>query len=189
MNLILLITTYKYLILLPLAIVEGPIITVIAGFFVSFGAFNAFFVYPIMILGDIIGDTILYYIGHSGGKIFGAHLQRYFKVTPEKLQQVNEYFSSRNYRPIIFSKIMHGVGIAGLVAAGSAHVPFKKYFSICFLTSVIQSAVLLLVGILFGHAYLKIGHYLNFFAAGTVILAIVILLVIFIKKSRIKKPL
>jgi len=51
-----LLLTYKYLILIPLAVVEGPIITVIAGFLITLGYMNIFLVYLIVIAGDLAGD-------------------------------------------------------------------------------------------------------------------------------------
>src|SRR5450432_4605817 len=61
-----LLTQYKYLLLFPLAIVEGPIIAVIAGFLCINGFLNLFIVYPIIVAGDLIGDTICYFLGLWG---------------------------------------------------------------------------------------------------------------------------
>ncbi|HUZ60693.1 MAG TPA: hypothetical protein VMU83_18125, partial [Hanamia sp.] len=57
---------FRYVILFPLAVVEGPILAVIAGFLCTEGYLNLFIVYTIIVLGDITGDTICYLFGRWG---------------------------------------------------------------------------------------------------------------------------
>src|SRR3989338_6750213 len=65
-----LLTTYKYLLLFPIVIVEGPIITVIAGFLSSLGQLNFFISYAIAVVGDVVGDCIYYALGFYGRQKF-----------------------------------------------------------------------------------------------------------------------
>ena len=175
-----LLLTYKYIILIPLAIIEGPIVSVIAGFLVTLGVFNPLLVYVVMVLGDIIGDGIIYYIGYSGKRFL-----KYFRVTEEKLEKAKQYFHENHKKAIFMSKLVHGIGFTGLIAAGASHVPYKRYFLTCTFISVVQSAVMLTVGILFGHAYVQIGKYLDYYAAGVSVIVLIVLLIIFIRKYHI----
>src|ERR1035437_1989467 len=175
-----LLLTYKYIILIPLAIIEGPIVSVIAGFLVTLGVFNPLLVYVVMVLGDIIGDGIIYYMGYSGKRFL-----KYFRVTEEKLEKAKQYFHENHKKPIFMSKLVHGIGFTGLIAAGASHVPYKRYFLTCTFISVVQSAVMLTVGILFGHAYVQIGKYLDYYAAGVSVIVLIVLLIIFIRKYHI----
>ena len=61
---------YRYVILLPIAIIEGPIISVIAGFLVSIHAMEFWIVFGILVLGDVIGDMLLYGVCRWGGGSF-----------------------------------------------------------------------------------------------------------------------
>lgn len=175
-----LLLTYKYIILIPLAIIEGPIVTVICGFLVTLGFFNPFVVYVVMVLGDIAGDGIIYYIGYSGKRFL-----KYFKITEEKLEKAKQYFKENHKKAIIMSKLVHGIGFTGLVAAGATHVPYKRYLKTCTIISVVQSFIMLMIGILFGHAYAQVGKYLNYYAAGVSVLVLVILLFVFIRKYKV----
>src|SRR3989338_6363855 len=83
-----LLLTYKYLILIPLSIIEGPIVTVIAGFLVTLKFFNLFLIYIIMVAGDVVGDGIAYSFGY-----FGKRFLHYFKITDEKLEKAKKYFN------------------------------------------------------------------------------------------------
>ena len=174
-----LLLTYRYLILIPLAIIEGPIATVICGFLVTLGFFNPFVVYIVMVLGDIVGDGLIYYMGYSGKRFL-----KYFHVTEEKLEKAKTYFQNNHKKAIAMSKLIHGIGFTGLVAAGAIHVPYKKYFITCATISVIQSFVMLMLGILFGHAYVVIGKYLNYYAAFVSVVALVFLVIIFLRKYK-----
>jgi len=70
------------------------------------------------------------------------------------------------------------------VSAGASHVPYKKYFVTCATISVIQSFVMLMLGILFGHAYTVIGKYLNYYAAFVSVVALVVLVIVFLRKYK-----
>ncbi len=175
-----LLLTYKYLIIVPLAIIEGPIISVICGLLTTLGVFNPLVVYAVMVLGDIIGDGIFYYIGYSGKGLFS-----YFKISEEKVEKAKIYFQNNHKKAIAGSKIMYGIGTAGLVAAGALHTPYKRYFKTCALFSLGQSLVMMLLGIFFGQSYLIIGKYLDYYAAGVSVLALVVLVfLIFIRKYK-----
>ena len=95
-----LLITYKYLVLVPLAIFEGPIITVICGFFVRTGFFNPFFVYTIMVIGDVIGDGLIYFMGYSGKRFL-----KFFKVKDAQLEKAKLYFKDNHKKALIMSKL------------------------------------------------------------------------------------
>ncbi len=139
---------YGYLLLFPLAIVEGPIITVLAGFLVTLGVLNPFIVYAIVVAGDMVGDSWLYGVGRVGGKWLDR-VSRFFRVTPEKLEQAKGFFDTHHHRTLILSKLVHGIGAAGLIAAGMLRIPYRRYVFVCVLISLAQSCIFLLIGILF----------------------------------------
>jgi len=178
-----LLLTYKYLILLPLSIVEGPIVTVIVGFLSSMNLFNPFAGYGIVLLGDFLGDTLLYLTGRFGNKIFSSKFGKKLGINQEKMENARIAFNIHRKKTIILSKIFHGIGIVGLMAAGTAKIPFFKFIRVCLLTSVIQAGILLFVGIFFGHAYLQLNKYLDYFAAITIILGILVILFFIVKKK------
>ncbi|OGI95362.1 hypothetical protein A2917_02235 [Candidatus Nomurabacteria bacterium RIFCSPLOWO2_01_FULL_42_17] len=172
--------TYKYALIIPLAIIEGPIIAVVCGFLVTLKVFNIFLVYLVIVLGDIVGDGIFYYIGHSGKRLL-----RYFKVTEEKMEKIRNYFHHNHIKAIVMSKLVHGVGFTGLITAGASHVPYRRYLKTCVIISIVQSALMLVIGILFGNTYVVIGKYLNYYAAGASVIVLLILLVVFIRKYKV----
>ena len=185
MPLIQLLLTYKYVILIPLAIIEGPIVSVIAGFLTTQGIFNLLLVFLVMVAGDIIGDGIFYFIGYKGEKFF-----HYFKINEEKIEKAKIYFQENHKKAIALSKVMWGIGTAGLIAAGALHVSYKRYFKTCALYSLGQSFIMIALGIFFGQAYIIIGKYFNYYTAWISILGIAFLLFfVFIRKYKQNKKI
>lgn len=107
MNLLALLTAkYGYFILFPISVIEGPIVTIVAGFLASLGLFNFFLVYFIVLAGDFSGDTGAYAIGRWGAKFF----QNYLKKHEEKITAAKEYFSIHHNKAIVMSKLISGLG-------------------------------------------------------------------------------
>ncbi len=179
-----LILVYKYYILLPLAIFEGPLLAIISGFLISTGFLSLIPVYFIVVLGDALGDSFLYALGRWGRKTILNRFGKFFNVTPEKVKQAEEYFSSNQKKALVISKIIHGIGIGGLIAAGSLQISYWKFVKTCFVVSIIQSAVIITLGVLFGGAYIRLAEYLNYYSAGTIVMALAAILFFIFKKLK-----
>ncbi|KKQ47448.1 MAG: hypothetical protein US65_C0010G0006 [Candidatus Yanofskybacteria bacterium GW2011_GWC2_37_9] len=175
-----LLLTYKYLILIPLSIVEGPVLMIVCGPLIVLGILNPLLVYLIIVFGDIVGDFAQYYIGYRGKRFLP-----YFKITEEKLEKAETYFNENYKKAIVMSKIVYGIGFTGLVAAGALHIPFGRYFKTCGIVSLIQYAIWFVIGILFGNMYVVIEKYLNYYAAIVSLIILIILLFAFIRKYKI----
>ena len=161
---------YGYWLLFPLAIMEGPIITVISGFLVSLGIFNLFVVYAIIVVGDILGDAFWYLLGrHGGGWKYTRPIENFFGLTPERIESTREKFHTHRYKMMMASKLVHGVGSAGLLAAGMVRVPYLTFATTCLVVTLGQAAFFLTLGYFFGQAYEVIGQYLDYFAAAALV--------------------
>ena len=178
------ISQFGYLALFPLAVIEGPIVTIIGGFFVRLGLLDPLLVYIAVILGDIVGDTLYYAIGRCGRNTFLKWVGKHIGINEEKLALVREHFTSHGYKTIITSKLLQGLGPVGLIAAGGAHVPYPRYMLMCLSVSLVQSALFLAIGFLFGHAYTQLNHYLGVFASLTCTGAIIFIVVLLLKRLK-----
>ncbi|MDB5225745.1 MAG: hypothetical protein JWL87_697 [Candidatus Adlerbacteria bacterium] len=166
--------TSGYLLLFPLAVMEGPIITVISGFLVSLGIFNVFIAYSIIVIGDILGDAFWYLLGrHGSGWKYTRPIEKFFGLTPERIESTRERFRTHRYKMMMASKFIHGVGSAGLVAAGMVRVPYLTFATTCLTVTMIQAALFLALGYFFGQAYGQIGQYLDYFAAAGLVIGCV----------------
>jgi membrane protein DedA with SNARE-associated domain len=177
-QLIHLLETYRYVVLFPLAIVEGPVLAVIAGLLCTQGFLNPLIAYPVIVIGDITGDSICYWLGRSSRSVRLSHFRliRYIGSrlgsNGEKLERLRLFFDVNPIKTISLSKITLGVGIAGIFMAGNAKVPYLRFLPICLVVSAAQYLVYLMIGLLFGRAYIEIGHYLNSIAAACIMLTL-----------------
>ncbi|MFH1393183.1 MAG: DedA family protein [Patescibacteria group bacterium] len=180
-NLVSLLTNYGYFILFPISVIEGPIVTIVAGFLASLGILNFFIVYVIVTLGDVLGDNAFYWAGRLGNNFFS----RFFEKRHEKVERVKEYFRVNERKALILSKVFYGIGAAGLFTAGSLKVPYKRFLTICLLTTAVQSVALITIGVLFGQAYEQLNKYLNYYTTATIVVGLIIIFVIAIRKLKL----
>ena len=181
-----LILAYRYPILIPFSIFEGPITAVIAGFLVSTGLMNIYVVYSIIVLSDVVGDALFYSIGYYGLGFIMKRGSR-FGITKEKMDRTNDYFKENHRKAIVLSKLVHGIGSTGLIAAGSLKIPYLRYFKTCLLVSIVQSMFFMVLGIFFGGTYVQISKYLNYFAAIVSVIALVVVIIVIYKRMDVKK--
>lgn len=181
-----LLTTYKYFILFPLSVVEGPVLAVIAGWLCTTGYLEPLACYPVIVAGDVIGDSLCYLLGRWGTSPRVNGLRRLLGIHERKIVQVRAYFDSHPFRTISLSKIALGIGVAGIFMAGNAKIPYGKFLGICLVTSAVQYVFYLGIGLLFGAAYVQIDHYLNAIASACIVAAIASVVFLIIK-SLIKK--
>ena len=152
---------YKYLALFPLAIAEGPIITVVTGLFASLGYLSFWLAYFIIVVGDLVGDAVHYSFGRWGGRAFIDRWGKYFGVGPGQIAPIEKQFDKRGDKLLFIGKMSHGVGGAFLIAAGLIKMPFDKFIFANLLATLIKSLILLLLGFYFGQALGTINNYLE----------------------------
>ena len=133
-----------------------------------------------------MGDSFYYGLGRWRRGKLPPRALRLFIPGPEKLEMVRKYFDSNPVRTIFLSKVILGIGFTGLYMAGNAKIPYKRFLLICLGVSFFQCTVYVIIGFLFGTAYMQIGNLLNGFATFTIMAAVAAAIFFFIK-SMLKK--
>ena len=167
---------YKYFILFPVMVVEGPIITIIAGFLSSLELLNPFLVYAVVVAADLAGDFIYYAIGRWGRESFINKWGKYIGLSASKIIRLESHFEKHTRKTLIFGKISHAFGAPILVAAGVAKIPFWEFIWFNFLATLPKSLIFILIGYYFGQAYVRLDKYLDYLTIGAIVLAIIILI-------------
>jgi len=156
-----LLIAYRYAIFFPLTVVEGPIVTIIAGFLVSLGYMNFLIVYVIAVVGDVVGDVLYYALGRWGsGRIFSRG--SFFGIKVGQLERVEKHFGAHAGKTLLFGKWTHSVGAIILTAAGMAKMPLDKFVFYNTAGSIPKSLALMLIGYYFGRAYQQIDKYFGY---------------------------
>lgn len=173
---------YKYQILLPIAIPEGPIIAVIAAFLAAQNVLNIYVVYIIIVLGDLIGDSIWYWVSRIGGEGLLPKYGHFLKVTEEKIIKAKQQLDKHFIKTMLFGKITNVPMLAIIIASGVTKIDFKKFFLVVFFITIPKALVFVLIGFYFGKYYLIINKYMDNFSsvvAGIFILSVLVYIIYF----------
>lgn len=164
--------THGLLLLFPLAILEGPIVTVIAAYVARLGYLNIVAVYIVVVVADLVGDAVFYAVGRAS---HGAVLVRWgprLGLTDKRLAVFKEHFRVHGGRTVLVGKLTHSAGLAILLAAGAFHLPFPKFMWFNFLGTVPKSLFFVIVGYTLGAAYTQIDSYIFRVSAVLFVLAL-----------------
>ncbi len=147
--------SYRYAIAFPLAIVEGPVVMIVAGFLVHTGFFEFWPIYLVLVAGDLTADIGWYFAGKYGGRPLIEKYGHFFDVTEANVERAETFFHKHQTKILFISKLTTGFGmaIAVLIAAGAARVPFKKYFTVNFFGEFVWAGFLFSIGYFFGQLY------------------------------------
>ncbi len=147
-----------YLPVIVVAILEGPFLSIFFGILLHLGYFSFIPVYCALMLGDLIGDVVWYYIGYHYGRRAISRFGKRFKITESDVEKTEALFHKHKHKILFISKITNGFGFAlvVLMTAGIARIPFKRYITINVVGQMIWSGILLGIGYFFSESYTRI---------------------------------
>lgn len=176
---------HGYLLMFVAMLLEGPVVTAAAAFAAALGAFNIWLVLILSILGNIIPDAVFYALGYYGrAGIIDRH-PRLFRIPKDKLEKLERLYETHAGKTLAAVKLLPLLATPGLVVAGIARVPLKKYTFWNIVITIPSSLFYLIIGYYFAAAYqsieatVKHGEY----AAAAVIGLFVIVYIIYRKVS------
>jgi len=178
---------YKYAVIFPITVFEGPIVTVIAGFLAAHGILNIYISYGVIVCGDLVGDLLYYSIGRWGRKTILLKWGYLFGVTEKRVEKLEKHFEKHSGKTLIAGKISHGFGSVILFAAGAAKMPVGKYLWFNLLGTLPKSLLFLLIGYYFGAAYKRISTYIDYTTKTTFVAAVLLIIIYFLVVKIVKK--
>jgi membrane-associated protein len=154
-----LIRDHGLIIIAPLAVLEGPVVAVVAGYLAKTGLIAVSQAYGVLVLADLFGDVILYTIGRRGrARAVRPWLAR-FGVTRRWLAQGLRAFRCNGGRILVLGKLTHSAGFAVLLAAGMARMPFARFIALNLLATLPKVAFFLGLGWWFGKVSDRVGNW------------------------------
>lgn len=153
--------TYGYLMMLPLMIIEGPVATIIAAMLASLGAFNVLVVLILSIIGDMLGDVLLYWAGYRWGMGFVKGFGSKMGITEKTVLKMENYFKNHGGKTIFAVKSTTGLCWATFAAAGIVKMDFKKFVKYSFFGGVVWSGFLVAMGYFYGYLWREIKQYIS----------------------------
>ena len=158
--------------ILPLMIIEGPIVTIIAAILASLGAFRWEFILLFSILGDVVGDVILYGLGYKYGMGFVKKVGKYIGITEILVLRMQKYFENHGGKTIFAVKSTTGLCWAAFTAAGMVKMDFKRFLKYSVLGGIVWSGFLVAMGYFYGYLWREISQYIDWIGWAIAIIAV-----------------
>jgi len=138
--------------ILPLAVIEGPIVTILTGFLSAQGYFDWYWALCLLVCGDLIGDVIYYWVGRTGGSPL-AGLGRWLGVRGAVTPELQHSLTHNAAKMLFIGKWTHSIGWLVLIGSGMLRLPLPRFILVNLLATLPKSAVL------FGFGYFASGYY------------------------------
>ena len=171
-------TTHDYLVyiaIIVIACLEGPWISLILGVLLRLGFFFFWPIYLSLMVGDLVGDVVWYYIGRKYGHSFIKKHGHRFNITEESVARLTKLFHKNKHVVLFLSKISNGLGFAlvTLMTAGMVRIPFWRYIIINAVGQLVWTGFLLGVGFFFSNLYVTVDNVLGKISitAGIIVIA------------------
>ncbi len=141
--------------ILPLAVIEGPVVSVAAGFLSAQGYFDWYWALALLVLGDLMGDALYYWVGRTGRTPL-AGLGRRFGFGRVVSPQVQHGLRHNATKMLFIGKWTHSIGGLVLIGSGMMRLPLRRFLLVNLIATLPKSALL------FGFGYFA-SNYLPIF--------------------------
>ena len=154
-----LLLTHAYELMIPLSLIEGPIVAVAAGIGVSTGRINPAYAAAIIAFGAFFQDTAYYWVGRwAESKPRVRALAKRARLLRETVQPLKEAWRSHMFATLASSKLAYGLYGPILVTAGMAAAPFPRFLAMSLGLSAVVLGAWFAFGVGLEHVYGALGE-------------------------------
>lgn len=173
-----LLTTYRYWVILPLAVFEGPLLAVMLGFLCSLNLFEFIPVFFILTIWDFVRDIFLYHVGRAANhKDFLQKYSAKLAIQDKHYSILSSLWKIHSYKTMLFAKFAFGLSPILIMTAGIVRMSVVQFARIALEISMLEYALFLLIGYYFGDFYMMLTknfHYTSFVLAACVIIFLIL---------------
>ncbi len=174
---------YKYQAIFPIAVVEGPIITIISGFLVSLGQLSLLPALLVVFLGDVISDCVFYCIGRGGRR--ALQYVKFLHISESRLEKIENRYRLHPWKTMLIAKVSYGLGNMFMIASGASRMKWQDFIKYIASLDIVRSSILLSFGYYFGKTALHLGPTYLWYYALIIIIFVPTSYLIFRKKYQI----
>jgi len=164
---------HRYWILVPLSLLEGPIVAFAAAALASRGYFDPYAAFGLFVVKDLLVDGGYYYAGRlAAGR---RETSRLMARVSSNLDQFRVQWTRHAWRTTLAGKLCWGIGPIVLATGGVIGVPAKAFFTYVLIVALLQYGVLFALGYSVGRAFQAVSvamRAVQFVVAASVVAAI-----------------
>ena len=106
----------------------------------------------------VLGDTTSFYIGRRLGRRFLERHGPRFKITHERLEQVEGYFDRHGGKTILIGRFIGLVRALAPFIAGSSGLPYRRFIPYSIVGCGLWSTLFCMLGYIFWRSFDKVAH-------------------------------
>ncbi len=175
-----------YWLMLLAMCIEGPTITTAGAFGSALGYFNPWIIFALSILGDVIPDSLYYWLGRWGRLSLATKISKRFGFTQQRIEELEKQIEMHGGKTVAVLKYTPVLATPGLMLVGAMRMNWWKYIKTVLIVTSQRTAVLMILGYFFGRTF-DIGKYLKYGAIVPIVilLAYVMLMWLYGKYSKL----
>lgn len=137
---------WSYLLLALFVVVEGPVVTVLAGVAASAGFLKPDLVFLSAGMANLSADSVWYLVGHVSKKEHLLRLGRRFGIRAMHLERLQRSVRAHAFRFLFIAKVTYGFAVPLHLTAGLSRIPWRRWFPPVLVGEVIWTGGLVLFG-------------------------------------------
>jgi membrane protein DedA with SNARE-associated domain len=181
-----LLSRYGYGVLLPIAVIEGPAITIVAGAMVAAGELDPIAAFLLLAAADLVGDAAYYTLGRFGHAPFVERIGKWLALTPERLAPLEQRFRENDWKLLMIGKTQ-ALGSLVLYFAGATRINFWRFMSLNLIATAPKVFVFELAGYFLGKSLLHSDESINRVTVGFFGLALLVLVLYWLVRRTLWK--
>jgi membrane protein DedA with SNARE-associated domain len=177
---------WPYVILFFLVALEGPLATLAAAVASSSGYLDPKLVFLSASFGNLSADVLWYSLGYAGRLELLTRYGGWLGLKQDLILKLKQDIHDHVGKFLFVAKLTLGLVVPMLVAAGLAHIPWRRWAGLLFLAEGIWTGSLVLAGYYFGQYVLELEKDMKLISIGATTI-MVILLGVYILRRRSNK--
>ena len=171
--------------------IPSEVIMPLAGFAVTQGRLQFFYVVLAGTIGSVLGATPWYFLGKSWGlkrtKKIADRYGKWLTITGEDVEKAKIWFDKRGYVATAIGRLVPGIRTYISIPAGISKMPLIPFLLYSTAGSIVWVSLLTYAGYLLGENYEQVGVYLKPFSI--IVLVVIIALSLYWIIKRRRKPM
>jgi membrane protein DedA with SNARE-associated domain len=179
---------YGYAIILPIAVIEGPAMAMIAGALVAAGSLNAYAAAVLLILADLVGDALYYCLGRFAHAPLLQRVSKRLSLHPERFHTLEQRFHDHDWKLILIGKTQ-AFGSIILYFAGASRMSFVRYLAVNLVATVPKVILFEVAGYFLGGSILHSTKYIDYVTVAMFAVALVLITSFWLVRRYLSKDL
>ena len=173
---------WPYVLLAFLVALEGPLATLGAAIASSTGYLDPRLVFLSACCGNLSADILWYTLGYMGKIELLVRYGGWLGIKKDIIMRLKKDVNDHVGKFLFVAKLTLGLVVPTLIAAGLAHVPWKRWLGLLVIAEFIWTGSLVLAGYYYGQYVLHIEKNLKWISIGATLIMVIVLCIYILRR-------